>query len=227
MKSLILNQIMNTKLGASILLTMLLADTASRATDLTATWSGSQVIPDNNPTGVAFPFSFSSPGPLYITSVKVDLNIGGTWNGDLYAYLSHGSGFSVLLNRIGRAAGSPYGSDAGGMNIELSDSYTTDVHLATGDPLTGNFAPDARAVNPYTALDADPRTAFLSSFDGLDPNGSWTLFLADAAPLDTSTVLGWKVDVTVVPEPPAPALAGLAALLFAPLPRIRKLVLRR
>ena len=30
------------------------------------------------------------------------LNLSGGWNGDLYAYLVHNSGFAVLLNRVGR-----------------------------------------------------------------------------------------------------------------------------
>src|ERR1044071_4139758 len=65
----------------------------------TFSWTGSQVVPDNNASGLAF--TFNVPGsPLMITDVSVNLNIAGGWNGDLYAYLSHGSGFVVLLNRI-------------------------------------------------------------------------------------------------------------------------------
>ena len=31
------------------------------------------------------------------------LNLTGGWNGDLYAYVQYGSGFTALLNRVGVA----------------------------------------------------------------------------------------------------------------------------
>lgn len=160
-----------------ILLAALLAATATRVSattpgTLSTNWSGSQAIPDNSASGAVFSFNFSAPDPLVITNVTVALSIAGDWNGDLYAYLSHGSGFSVLLNRIGRTAANPGGSGVSGMNIELSDSYLTDIHTFGGSPLTGNFAPDGRNVNPFTTVDTDPRTALLGSFNGLDPNGT-------------------------------------------------------
>jgi subtilisin-like proprotein convertase family protein len=174
---------------------------------ITTNWTGSQVIPDNNGSGVAFTFNISAGSPLVITNVTVDLSISGGWNGDLYAYLSHGSGFSVLLNRIGSTSSNPGGSGVSGMNVEFSDSYLTDIHTTLANPLTGDFAPDGRFVNPYTALDTDPRTAFLSSFNGLDPNGSWTLFFADVSPLSTSTIQNWTVNLGVtVPEPSSVAI---------------------
>jgi len=184
---------------------------------LSATWSGSQAIPDNNASGYAFAFSLAAPEPVIITNVTVDLSIAGGWDGDLYAYLSHGSGFAVLLNRVGSTAGSPGGSGASGLNVEFSDSYLTDIHTAGSNPLTGNFAPDGRFTNPFTALDTDPRTALLGSFDNLDPNGGWTLFLADVSPLAVSTVQSWTVSVgTTVPEPgSAVLLAGAALVLTA------------
>ena len=184
---------------------------------ISETWSGSQIIPDNNASGVAFNFNVAAGGPFVITNVEVSLNIAGGWNGDLYAYLSHGSGFSVLLNRTGRTAGNSAGSGVSGMSLTLADNYLPDVHTAVNNPLTGNFAPDGRFVNPFTTLDTDTRTAFLSSFNNLDPNGSWTLFFADVAPLAGSTIQNWTVSLGVtvpIPEPGSMALFGLAAALY-------------
>ena len=62
-----------------------------------------QVIPDNDHSGVAFALNFGDAG-LNISDLKVSLNISGGWNGDLYAYLSHGSDYTVLLNRVGGRA---------------------------------------------------------------------------------------------------------------------------
>ena len=198
-----------------LLLATLLALTAARVCPAvpgttSVSWSGSQPIPDNNASGYAFAFNLTAGGPLVITNVTVNLTIAGGWNGDLYAYLSHGSGFSVLLNRLGRTSSNPDGSGLSGLNVEFSDSYLTDIHTYTGSPLTGNFAPDGRNVNPFTSLDTSPRSAFLSSLNGQDPNGGWTLFFADLSPLATSTIQSWTVNVaTTVPEPGSATLLGL------------------
>lgn len=180
---------------------------------LTQSWTGSQAIPDNNASGVAFNFNFSAPPEALITDVEVSLKIIGGWNGDLYAYLSHGSGFTVLLNRPGRSASNLGGSGVSGLNLTLGDSYLTDVHTANDNPLTGNFAPDGRFVSPFSALDTDARSAFFSSFNSLDPNGNWTLFIADVAPLATSVIQGWSVNVSVVPEPGSLIFLGAAGVI--------------
>jgi hypothetical protein len=43
--------------------------------------------------------------------------------------------------------------------------------------------------------DLDPRTAFLSSFKGLDPNGEWTLFVADLSAGNISTLVSWGLNI--------------------------------
>ena len=197
----------------SLALLVSLSASAAGPGTISQSWSGSQIIPDNNASGVAFNFNITAPAEALITDVEVSLNIAGGWNGDLYAYLSHGSGFSVLLNRPGRTAGNLAGAGVSGLNLTLSDHYLTDVHTAVNNPLTGNFAPDGRFVNPFTALDTDARTAFLSSFTGSDPKGDWTLFFADVSPLALSTIQSWTVNLSVVPEPGSAALVGLAGML--------------
>src|ERR1700712_3427900 len=79
------------------------------------TYTGSTAIPDNNASGAAFAFNFNTPTASMISGLTIDLTIAGGWNGDLYAYLSHGSSFSVLLNRIGRTSLNPDGSSTSGM----------------------------------------------------------------------------------------------------------------
>jgi subtilisin-like proprotein convertase family protein len=181
---------------------------------LTQTFSGNATIPDNNASGLAFSFNFSAPAPVVISGLTIDLNLVGGWNGDLYAYLSHGSSLAVLLNRIGRTASNPDGSGTSGMTVEFSDLYSPDIHNFAGGVLTGNFAADGRNVNPLTALDTDARTASLGNFLGADPNGSWTLFFADLSPAAVATVQSWTVSVgTTVPEPATATLLGAAVLL--------------
>src|SRR5688572_4755667 len=59
-------------------------------------------IPDGNLNGFSDTRTISgipgSGGAPQISYVTVALNISGGYNGDLYAYLVHNSGFVVLLN---------------------------------------------------------------------------------------------------------------------------------
>ena len=180
-----------------------------------ASWSGAQIIPDNNASGIAFPFNISAPNPSYISGVTVNLNIAGGWNGDLYAYLSHGSGFSVLLNRVGRTALDADGFGASGFNISLADANVTDIHDFSGSPVNGGFAPDGRGINPFNTLDTSPRNAMLGNFTAYDPNGAWTLFFADVAPTAVSTIQSWTVSIEAVPEPSVMGIGVLGTMAFA------------
>lgn len=199
---------MKTFLSIVLLATTLNAFALSPAT-YSATWSGTQIIPDNNASGIAFPFNISAASPSYISSVTVNLNIADGWNGDLYAYLSHGSGFSVLLNRVGRTALDADGFGASGFNISLADANATDIHNFSGSPANGSFAPDGRGISPFSALDTSPRNAMLGNFTSCDPNGSWTLFFADLGPTAASTLQSWTVNIEAVPEP---SVIGFTAL---------------
>src|SRR5205807_8224035 len=66
------------------------------------------VIPDGDVNGWADTHSLSIVDGG-ITSVSVTLNISGGYNGDLYGYLVHSSGFTVLLDRVGSPANAGFG----------------------------------------------------------------------------------------------------------------------
>jgi len=165
-------------------------------------------IPDNDPTGLAVTESFSAPGIFSISQLTVSLNITGGANGDFYAYLQHGSGVSVLLNRVGRDSGNSIGYANPGMNVTFDDTAVNgDIHTyqLTLNPgvsqLTGTWQPDGRTIDPSLSLTSSPRTAPLSGFNGLDPNGNWTLFVADLDPGGIGTLQSFSLDVTGIPEP--------------------------
>jgi subtilisin-like proprotein convertase family protein len=175
-------------------------------------------VPDGNVNGLQSTLTFNDAQFTSILDVNVRLNISGGYNGDLYVYLTHGSGFSVLLNRTGRTGSDAFGYGDAGFSITLDDAASSDIHNYGGNggaALTGTWQPDARNVNPATALNTDPRTAFLSAFNGLDPNGSWTLFVADMVGGDQSTLVSWELDITAVPEPTTVALGIFGGLLAA------------
>ncbi len=172
------------------------------------------LIPDANPNGYS---STNIVSGLFggIQSVEVSLDITGGYNGDLFAYLSFGDGYAVLLNRAGKSSSDDFGYGDPGFNVTFSDFAATDIHLYGGNggnQLTGTWQPDGRETDPFLVVSSDPRTAMLSSFNNLDPNGAWTLFVEDAATEEQSTLVSWSLEIVTVPEPSTLALAGLGGL---------------
>lgn len=196
---------------------VLLASPTIAATTI-VDWTVNTSVPDNNPVGLADTRTISGSTILGITQVDLRLEFSGGWNGDLYAYLTHSSGFAIALNRPGKTSGNTIGSGASGMTITLSDSAATDIHSMPGSGyITGTWQPDARNTDPDFVLDTDPRTAFLSSFNGLTADGNWTLFVSDLSAGDQSTLVGWGLTITgIVPEPSRALLLmlGLASVLL-------------
>jgi outer membrane autotransporter protein len=183
---------------------------------------GGTPIPDGSPVGLSsdkltgLDFSTSI---VVITGLKVTLNIAGDpaggWNGDLYAYLRHttpaGTGFSVLLNRVGRTsqiAPGSFGYDDSGFNVTLDDlAVNGDIHQyqtvftpAANTPLTGTWAPDARNIDPDTVVTGDARTALLSSFIGKTTQGTWSFFVADLSGGSQMTINSWGLELSGLPS---------------------------
>ena len=198
----------------------------------TFTFSGlNAAVPDGNPNGLSNTQTIST-STTAIGALTLTLNLFGTYNGDIYAYVTHSSGFAVLLNRVGRTGNTgsaSFGYGDAGFQVTFSDSASNgDVHVyrnvmtpGAGSPLTGLWQPDARDVDPGLVTDTSTRSAYLSSFNGLDPNGSWTLFIADMSSGDTFTLDSWGLDITPVPEPAtwAAGLLILGALAYTQLRR--------
>jgi len=204
-----------------LLLILLLAPTLAEA-GYVLNVPVNRAIPDGDRAGMASVVTVSGQtGPMADLIVRLDIS--GTFNGDLYAQLTHDSGFEVLLNRPGRSGFNSLGYSDNGLNVTLSESAGLDIHnygVSGSDPLNGTFQPDARKVSPTTVLDTTPRTATLSSFDGLDPNGEWVLFVADVEGGDLHQLVSWGIEFVVIPEPSTfGALASLALLSMAMLHR--------
>ena len=184
-------------------------------TPTTESWDVGVVIPDNNPVGVADTRSIFGSPARSITDLSVTLTISGGFAGDLYATLTHDSGFSVLLNRIGRSSTNVLGSDAVTLDLVLRDDAASDIHNAipSSGAVTGFFQPDARTESPLSVLDTSPRSAFLDSFHGLDANGRWTLFVADLSGADEATLDSWGLAISgIIPEPSTSLLILVAAI---------------
>lgn len=172
------------------------------------TFTTNRPVPDGNLSGLADMETVNS-SIGNITSLTVRLKIVGQFNGDLYGYLRHSSGFTILLNRPGKTATNPFGYADSGFDISLQDTATNgDIHVyqnvmtpPAGSPLTGIWQPDDRDVDPAIVTDTSPRTTSLASFNGLGASGEWTLYLVDTESGGTNMLAEWGLDITGLAAP--------------------------
>lgn len=209
-----------------------LATAQVQSTNITLT-GPTMTIPDNDPSGLALTYNLLGMGGT-ISNVTVSLDISGGYNGDLYAYLAGpNGGFSVLLNRTGVGTGagqSANGYADAGFNVTFSDTGAGGLqyYQSTGYPAslaggqeTGTWQPEGVTIDPQSSPAAFSAATSgntpLSSFDGTDPNGTWTLFLADLSAGSQSVLVTPTVTIITVPEPASltlAALGGMALLLL-------------
>ena len=170
-------------------------------------------IPDGSPVGLVNSLDIATSIER-ITNVTVTLNVSGGFNGDLHAYLIHDAGHAILLNRVGKTLANPSGYSDSGLNVTFTDSAANgDIHnyrqtlfgnpsMPQAGPLTNAWAPDGRDIDPALVLDSTPSTALLSAFHGLNPNGRWTLFIADVDAVYSSTLVSWGLEIRGTSAPP-------------------------
>jgi len=174
----------------------------------TYTFTTNRLVPDGNAAGLSDVRTLNS-AIGNITGLSVGFKLTGEYNGDLYVYLRHSSGYTVLLNRPGKTVGNPAGYADSGFNVTFQDGAANgDVHLyqnaanpAAGSPLTGNWQPDGRTNDPATVTDAATRTTTLSSFNGLNAAGEWTLYVSDLQSGGTNLVTEWSLQITGAASP--------------------------
>ena len=73
--------------------------------------------------------------------------------------------------------------------------------MTLDDAATGGNIHDVQIPGSLPTVSYTPDGGSLALFNGVDPNGTWTLFFADMAGGNTSTLNGWSLDITAVPEP--------------------------
>ena len=149
-----------------------------------------QVIPDNTPAGVGYSINFGASG-LTISDISVTINVSGGYNGDLYAYVTHGDQIAYLLSA------NPAVSSSGFNNVTFVVGTGTPIPTGGSGQLTDTS---------YTGVNN------LNVFNDTDPNGDWTLFFADVNPGDTSTLNRFSIGITAVPEPTTWGLVAFAVV---------------
>ena len=184
-----------------------------------------QAVPDNDPTGYQNTQMLTGLDPV-IESIEVSLRLSGSpdaFSGDYYVSLiGPNGGFAVLLNRVGRSSLNLLGYGDNGFDITFALGLQ-DVHLyQNGSPdfdaeylLTGGWDADGRNIDPDIVLDTDSRTAGLDVFNGLNPNGNWTLFVADLNQYGTATLDSWGLNIATIPEPAGMMMIALGGALIA------------
>jgi subtilisin-like proprotein convertase family protein len=111
------------------------------------------------------------------------------------------------------------------LTIQLQNGSATDLSgylrlgNTTGSPyynLTSLIQAQTLSAGSPTTFSIDFGTpGFSTAFNGQNPNDTWTLFFADKVAGDTTTLNGWRLDVTAVPEPVNMALGLLGGFLLA------------
>jgi subtilisin-like proprotein convertase family protein len=163
---------------------------------------GNRPLPDGNAAGLSDVRNVNSSIGS-ISSVKVGLKITGEFNGDLYGYLRHASGFVVLLNRSGKMASNSHGYPDSGFDVSFQHGRTRDIHLylhisapPAGAPLIGTWDADGRTADPASVTNASGRFSSLTNFNGLSAAGEWTLYLADLESGGTNALAEWSLEIT-------------------------------
>jgi subtilisin-like proprotein convertase family protein len=116
---------------------------------------------------------------------------------------------AVVMGDVGPASGGPV--DVANLSISLDDEAAAPLPIAADVALTsGTFQP-LDNLGPHDADDPDDPilTAFpapapeasgnsdLSTFDGIDPNGQWRLFVLDDTDIDAGVIAGgWSLEIT-------------------------------
>jgi subtilisin-like proprotein convertase family protein len=185
---------------AMLIVTLVLTASLAQAT-LTYDTTLPVTIVDGNVVGVAVQGTVSGVGTV-LTSITVGFNITGGFDGNLYAYLVAPNGTVVtLLNHIGTGLGSLAAGFGNGFSLATTgaDLYSTAANGTVGQQLTGTF-----------------QVTDLSAFNGINANGTWTLFFADTVTGGgNATLNSWTLNITAVPEPVTMALGGFGAMLLA------------
>jgi hypothetical protein len=152
-----------------------------------------------------------------VTELRVRLTVSGGFNGDLYGYLSFGGALVPLLNGVGAGEADPFAYADSGLSVTFTDTADHNIHFyqdIAGYSIIGGstWKPDG--------------TATLRSLLDQNPNGEWTLVLADlSAGGGEASVESWGLDFetpTVVPEP-ASWVAGMLLLLPLAAGLVRKM----
>ncbi|ADV61661.1 peptidase S8 and S53 subtilisin kexin sedolisin [Isosphaera pallida ATCC 43644] len=128
-------------------------------------------IPDNNATGISSTITVSGVTGQFI-DLDVTINITHPFVGDLVVTLTGPNNVTrTLVNRRGGSGDNFTGT--------IFDDQAATAITSGSAPFTGRFRPEES----------------LDVFNGINPNGTWTLNVSDRAAADLGTLLNWSLDL--------------------------------
>jgi subtilisin-like proprotein convertase family protein len=141
-----------------------------------------------------------------ITRVNATLTgLSHTSPADLDVLLVGPQGQNVeLLSDVGSAG------PASDLNLTFSDQAEFAIP-ASGHLVNGNFKPSNDTTDgpdTFPAPAPAPSSATtMSTFNGTDANGTWSLYISDDAPGDVGSLASWSLAITTLPNTTAPTVA--------------------
>ena len=169
-------------------------------------------INDDDPA-TPYPSNISVSGlPRGVTDVNVTLSsLDHTWPDNIDVLLVGPAGQSVMvMSDVGG------GNSVSGVNLTLDDqaaaSLPNSTALATGSFKPTNATPSPDDFDAPATTAAAAATSTLSSFNGTNPNGTWSLYVMDDFVGDTGDFSGgWSLQITTADVPAAPVFTAPAS----------------
>jgi len=126
-----------------------------------------------------------------IANVTIDLD--HTWTGDIALILIAPNGTFIELSSANGGSGNDY------KNTVFTDSAPTNI-VSGSPPFTGSFKPEGRQNtsinNPYSNAGTPGTFTFANTFNGINADGAWTLYLNDYVGLDVGFLNSWSITFT-------------------------------
>ncbi|MFO0857788.1 MAG: proprotein convertase P-domain-containing protein [Phycisphaerales bacterium] len=158
-------------------------------------------IPDN-PTVVATIDVSGFTGT--VTDLNVVVNITHTFDGDLDYILIPPGGTGVQFLHLS----TDNGSTGDNFTYTRFDNEAAVVIPTTGAPYCGDYRPEGgsmatgwAAVSPYSLAELGTGVADLTAFNGINPNGTWTLVIDDDLGGDTGVLQHWALEFNGAIDP--------------------------
>lgn len=127
-------------------------------------------------------------GCKFIDNVTVDLT--HTWTGDIALFLIAPDGTFIELSSSNGGPGNNY------TNTVFTDSAPLNI-VSGAPPYTGSFKPEGRqntTITPPYPFAGTPETfTFQNTFDGINADGTWLLYLNDFVTGDVGFLNSWSI----------------------------------